>query len=242
LLSSRYIFTYCKVRYEILFDESRNRATNAARKGLLARIEEWTESGETFLPVPEKLAGDTYKDVATALIYLPSNLLPSEIKKDNLGHLLQQEVDLRVAYLHGLRSGIRGAVKAVNSAEKSKASTAKGQRPNTKANDQIRTLDRLRDSLVNTHNEAFDRLVQIGKRMGKDYHHGFQHLEAKDLCRKWTMGGRQVGDSRRCDGSLWTGAGRVNISSGPSGGLSSVADDEDEESTGNVECLVIEYC
>jgi hypothetical protein len=174
---------------------------------------------------------DAYKDVANAVIYLPSTLLPSQIKRDNLGHLLQQEVDLRVAHLHGLRSAIRGAVKAVNSAEQGKASTARGQRPNTKANDQIRALDHLKASLVHSHNEAFDRLVQIGQRMGEKYQHGFQRLEEKDLRRKWTLGGRQLGDSRRSDGSLWTGAGRVNLSSGSSGPLLAVVKDMDEYST-----------
>jgi hypothetical protein len=207
---------------------------NGAWKKLLGWMEDWTEAGEKFLPPPDHLVSGTYKDITNAVIYLPSDLLPSQIKKENLGHLLQQEVDLRVAQLHGFRSAIRGAVKAVNSAEQSKASTARGQRPNTKANDQIRTLDHLKASLVNSHNEAFKRLVQIGKRMGEKYHNGFQLLEEKDLRRKWTLGGRQLGDSRRSDGSLWTGAGRVNLSSGSSGAFLSVVEDVDEDVAGRV--------
>jgi small-conductance mechanosensitive channel len=204
------------IRYKILFDDSRHRATQGTRKKLLARIEEWVEGAEKFVQVPEDIARQIYKDVTSATIYLPSQLDRSQIKVENLSPLLQQEVEFQIAQLHGLRSQLRGAVKAVNAAEQTKASTARGQRPNTKANAQIRALDHCRDPLLNSHNKALNRLQEISKKMNEDYNEGFTELREQDLHRKWTMGGRQVGDSRRTDGSLWTGAGRADISAGPS--------------------------
>jgi hypothetical protein len=182
--------------------------------------------------VPEDLASQAYDDVAFSPVYLPSHLDRNKIKDLNLSALLRQEVQLRVAQLHGLRSLLRGAVKAINAAEQTKASTARGQRPNTKANTQIRTLDHCRDSLLNSYNKALKRLKEIGKKMNEDYHEGLKELKEEDLRRKWTMGGRQVGDSRRTDGSLWTGAGRADISSGPSSSHFSQAEDDDREQTG----------
>jgi hypothetical protein len=199
-----------------LFDDARARATKGSRKKLLAWIEEWVEGAEMFMRIPENIACQVYEDVASAAIYLPSQLDYSKIKAENLSVLLQQEVEFCVAQLHSLHSQLRGAVKAVNAAEQTKASTARGQRPNTKANTQIRTLDHCRDSLLNLHNLALKKLTQIGKKMNEDYHEGFKELKEEDLRRKWTMGGRQVGDSRRTDGSLWTGAGRADISAGRS--------------------------
>jgi hypothetical protein len=187
--------------------------------------------------MPDSLSNDAYKDVTSAVIYLPSNLLSSRIKRDNLGPLLQQEVELRIAQLHGFCCDIWGAVKAVNTGEMAKASTAKGQRPNTKANDGIWTLDHLKGSFVNLHNEAFARLVRIGQKMGEEYYYRFQRLEDKDLQRKHTLGGRQLGDSHRTDGSLWTGAGRALTGAGPSGAFED--GDDNEESKGKLVWLVI---
>jgi hypothetical protein len=69
--------------------------------------------------------------------------------------------------------------------------------------------------------------------MNEDYNEGFTELREADLRRKWTMGGRQVGDSRRTDGSLWTGAGRADMSAGPSSAHLSRVEGDDREQTGN---------
>jgi hypothetical protein len=221
------------IRYEILFDDSRDRATKGTRKKLLTRIEEWVEGTEKFVHVPEDIACQIYKDVTSATIYLPSQLDRSKIKAENLSPLLQQEVEFRIAQLHGLHSQLRGAVNAVNAAKQMKVSTARGQRFNTKANAQIRALDHCRDSLLNSHNKALKQLQEISKKMNEDYTEGFTELREEYLCQKWTMGGWQVGDSRRTDGSLWTGTGRADISAGPSSAHLSQVEGDNREQTGN---------
>jgi hypothetical protein len=87
-----------------MFDDSRDRATNGTRKKLLARIEEWIEGAEKFMHVPEDIACQVYKDVTSAMIYLPSQLDRKKIKAENLSPLLQQEIEFCIAQLHGLRS------------------------------------------------------------------------------------------------------------------------------------------
>jgi hypothetical protein len=103
-----------------LFDDSRHWATKGTRKKLLAHIEEWVEGAEKFMHVPEDITCQIYKDITSAMIYLPSQLDHSKIKVENLSPLLQQEMEFWITQLHGLCSQLQGAVKAVNAAKQTK--------------------------------------------------------------------------------------------------------------------------
>ena len=67
-------------RYEIQFDDSRNKATQGTQKKLLTCIEEWVEGAAKFMHVLEDIMHQVYKDVTSATIYLPSQLDARRLK------------------------------------------------------------------------------------------------------------------------------------------------------------------
>ena len=90
-------------------------------------------------------------------------------------------------------------MKLMDVARIKKASTARGQDANTRANAKIAVLEDRRDFTIAEYNRVRRKLLKLGD----DYVGGFPAMSLSDLYRKSTVDGRNVGDSKRTDGKFW---------------------------------------
>jgi hypothetical protein len=158
--------------------------------------------------VRERAAAEADNSLRDMILYLPSDLEAMEIQEGGLKNLLDEEIALRDAILNDLVCNIRNDVMRVENAWGDKEESARGQKANLRANDGIRELELARDTHITEYNAIRTKLEQLEHPLAEDH----PRITDESLKRKSTTDGRQVGDSRRRDGSIW----RNDISAGPS--------------------------
>jgi hypothetical protein len=159
--------------------------------------------------VTERAALEAYKSLRDAVLYLPSDLDAAEIMA-GLQTLFDEEMVLRDAVLNDLVDNIRTDVTRVENAWGDKEESARGQKANLRANDGIRELELARDAHITEYNAVRSKFERLEHPLAEDH----PIITDESLKRKSTIDGRQVGDSRRRDGSIW----RTDIGAGPSTG------------------------
>jgi hypothetical protein len=157
--------------------------------------------------VAERAALDAGKSLRDAIFYLPSDLDAKEIE-GGLQTLFNEEMVLRDAVLNDLVDNIRTGVTRVENAWGDKEESARGQKANLRANDGIRELELARDVHITEYNAVRLKFEQLRHPLAEDH----PRITDESLRHKSTTDGRQVGDSRRRDGSIW----RTDIGAGPS--------------------------
>jgi hypothetical protein len=178
-------------------------------RSLVRKIKAWRDLQATFMPhVGECAAKEADKSVRDMILYLPSDLDAMEIQEGGLKTLLDEEMALRDAILNDLVYNIRNDVMRVENAWGDKEEGARGQKANLRANDGIRELELARDTHITEYNAVRTKFERLKHPLAEDH----PRITDESLKRKSTTDGREVGDSRRRDGSIW----RNNISAGPS--------------------------
>ena len=178
-------------------------------RSLVRKVKAWRELQATFMPhVSECTAREVGKSLRDTILYLPSDLDAMEIQKGELKTLLDEEMALRDAILNDLVYNIRNDVMRVENAWGDKEEGARGQKANLRANDGIRELELARDTHITEYNAVRIKFEQLEHPLAEDH----PRITDESLKRKSTTDGRQVGDSRRRDGSIW----RNDIGAGPS--------------------------
>jgi hypothetical protein len=122
--------------------------------------------------------------------------------------LLDEEMALRDAILNDLIYNICNDVMRVENAWGDKEESARGQKANLRANDGIRELELARDTYIMEYNAVQTKFERLKHPLAEDH----PRITDESLKHKSTTDGRQVGDSRRRDGSIW----RNDIGASPS--------------------------
>jgi hypothetical protein len=192
--------TKISYRARILAKRSKNQSTAKEEADLHRELESWLPRRAKFMGAThEHSETEDASDIVTMPLRLPSDLPMNEIRKLGFLSLLQREVDLRHGQLCTIILQCRTTVKLMDVARVKKASTARGQDANTRANAKIAVLEDRRDFTIAEYNRVRRKLL----RLGDDYLGGFPAMTIADLYRKSTVDGRNVGDSKRTDGKFW---------------------------------------
>jgi hypothetical protein len=183
-----------------------------AKATLLQRIELWRAKQAQLMPqVFECLTTAKYDDLLCATLHLPTDCSLSDICQYKLEALLKEEVVLREAQLQDFVLHLQLTVSSLSLAGHAKKSSARGQAPNTRANDLLNQLKDYRDALLDDYNWVRAKLTKLDVSYARDFKPA---LTKADLFKKLTEDGRNVGDSKRLDGALW--AYRPDDYAGPS--------------------------
>jgi hypothetical protein len=148
----------------------------------------------------ERLMNAEYDDLLSATLHLPTDFSLSEVHQHKLEALLKEEVVLWEAQLQNFVLHLRLTVSSLTLAGHAKKSSARGQAPNTRANDLLNQLKDYRDALLEDYNWVHAKLTRVDVSYARDFK---PTLTKADLFKKSTEDGRNVGDSRRPDGALW---------------------------------------
>jgi hypothetical protein len=178
-------------------------------RSFVRKVKAWRELQASFMPhVGERAAAEVDKSLRDLILYLPSDLDAKEIQDGGLKTLLDEEMALRDAILNDLVCNICNDVMRVENAWGDKEESTCGQKANLRANDGIRELELARDTHITEYNAVRTKLERLEHPLAEDH----PRITDESLTRKSTTNGRQVGDSRRRDGSIW----RNDIGAGPS--------------------------
>jgi hypothetical protein len=149
-----------------------------------------------------------YSDILDARLYLPSELSPDDVTRYGLQRLVSEETSLREAQLFKLLAQLRRSVTTISAANRWKQADARGQGPNTKAQERINALQNEQIVLLQFYNSCVDAMPKL------DSGPEFSRLTQDDLKRKLTVHRREVGSSKQAEGRLYHRPGRADTSVG----------------------------
>jgi hypothetical protein len=155
---------------------------------------------------PEAEAPDleTHGQIESERLWLPSDWTEDERITLGLSGLADCERELREAEVHEYLNAARSSVKVISAMSNQKKIHARGQAQNTRALSSIKEEEKRRDQAVIDYNSAREALLRLlpleERRAGEER---LPVLSVQDTYRKPPQGRREVGDSRRRDGSAW---------------------------------------
>jgi hypothetical protein len=145
-------------------------------------------------------------------LFLPSFFPSSQRSSLSLSDLADEEAELREGQLLECIMTLRSTVKSISWFHRYRRENDRGQRQNALARSNIDSAISLRDRTLKLYNESRGTLQSLNS-LGPEGR--FPPLSQQDLFRKSTWDKRQVGDTYRPDGRVWS-AGRVGDDDGGS--------------------------
>jgi len=145
-------------------------------------------------------------------LFLPSDFSQSERIHLGLVQLAENQQQLLEGTAYDVLHRIRTLIKALNITKHDKAKNSRGQVANTRARSKIKDIEFQRDVSIMEYNAIRGVLLSLGLSPNDTQ---FRPLTLKDTQMKRTNIRRQVGDSHRVDGFLWTNTG-IGMGSRPS--------------------------
>ncbi|KAF8074505.1 hypothetical protein FPV67DRAFT_1725303 [Lyophyllum atratum] len=190
--------------------ESTRTDISTGREKLSSRISKWRSLQKSVMaPIGDRvLAQSVSKAFADTpeceILFLPSDFTAEERVTFNLTELAQSEYQLREGAAFDALRSVRNIVKTLGTIGHEKKTQDYGQMRNTRSNNQILATKARLDAAISHYNKTRVAMILLGLDE-KDLM--FPPLELKDTFRQSTLAKRQVGDSRRSDGPIWTMTG-----------------------------------
>ena len=139
------------------------------------------------------------KNVEDTILHLPSDFTATERLELKLEPLAHEEKLLREGELVDALAEVRDTAQHLTCARTRKQKHARHQRQNTRTLSQVLEAENERNAAIEDYNAARVQLLRL-----VDEDPRFPPLTIKDTFRKSTELKRQVGDSRRGEGKIWS--------------------------------------
>jgi hypothetical protein len=140
--------------------------------------------------------------VEDANLFLPSSMMSSEHDTSGILSLAAEEITLREAQAHESILQLRLTMKAIAILHRQRKRHVRGQRQSTRARSKIHSIEATRDRFLTIYNTSREALIALGRLNPSEER--LPLLTLDDLRRKSTMDNRQINDTYRSDGRIWT--------------------------------------
>lgn len=205
------------------------------RTKLSTRIDKWRKEQTRFMrSIAPQLVGQSAEEPEDRCLFLPSDFSASDRQKFRLLGLGNKQVQMLEVALGDIINTLQTTCKTLTAAYERKIKHARGQDANTRSNQEIRSIEAKRETLIADYMLFRDALHALGALDEVKW----RPLTAKDTFRKSTEKRRTPGDSQVTEGNLWnmTRAGFSTSDPKIAGGLlfehGNVGEDEDEDDEG----------
>lgn len=166
----------------------------------------------------------TSTEVEDEILYLPSDLNSSQRKALQLTQLVEMEQQIRIGELYDTVKSVQRAAKAYSVTHMKKREDDRGTNMGLRSVLGLKKIEVERDSCIADYNRARLALIRLDFPSAESV----PVLRVEDTKRRSTFQGRQAGDSRRTDASLF----RIPVLSDDND--DSESEDEDEQRVGEV--------
>ncbi|KZV59865.1 hypothetical protein PENSPDRAFT_719810 [Peniophora sp. CONT] len=192
--------------------KSYERELASRRSKLIVRISKWRRQQLEIMPcVARKLEATADSDTDTPVehetLWLPSDFDHEERTTLGLTELASHESRLLEGECHDAIEAIKACTRQLDVMRRYQKDRARGQEQNSRALTELYTAERAQEQHLLHYAEARAGLIALGFMSADDPDTEFPELTKADTYRKATEDGRNIGDSRREDGSLWARAG-----------------------------------
>lgn len=190
--------------------ESGQKEIQDRRKRLMTRLAKWRSAQKYHMTFVGDLIAKSLVSRKGSnkpeddLLFLPSDLLPSQRNTPIMLILSNKEQRLREGQAFDALRSVQTAVKMVVALRDDKKKHARGQAQNTRANTKVRHAEVLRDIAMADYTAARMAMIALGHESTQI---NFPPLTLQDTYRRSTYAKRALGDSRRIDGRMWTMTG-----------------------------------
>jgi hypothetical protein len=192
-------------QYKELPLDSLKRDICARRGKLQARINKWRTSQKRIMPkVADRVLGEAPCNIEVEELFLPSCMDSAdrlEVGAVELGH---EEGKLREGAAFDALRATQTAVKALKNLQDHKVKNSRGQAQSTRSVNQIADTEAIRNIRIGAYNNHRRAMISLSMFGENELNSPFPRLEVKDTFMKSTVDRRQLGDSQRMDGILWT--------------------------------------
>ncbi|KAJ3757151.1 hypothetical protein EV360DRAFT_84276 [Lentinula raphanica] len=198
--------------------ENPSKELKIRRTKLANRIATWRKLQDQYMPsIGPYSHGQEQEDTENEALLLPSDFTAAERRQHGLVGLANKQVQMLEIALGELIQALQTTVKTLSAAYERKHKHASGQDANTRANNELRTIENKRNNLISDYAvfrqnlQALDSLDNLK----------WPSLGIQDTFRKPTEIRRAPGDSRRRDGALWqmSSTGRSSVQAEFASGL-----------------------
>ncbi|KAJ3777023.1 hypothetical protein FB446DRAFT_784650 [Lentinula raphanica] len=180
------------------------------RTKLSNRISRWRKLQDQYMPsIGPHSHGQEQEDTENESLLLPSDFTASERRQHGLVGLANKQVQMLEIALGELIQALQTTVKTLSAAYERKHKHASGQDANTRANNELRTIENKRSNLISDYAMFRQNLQALDSLDNTKW----PSLGIQDTFRKPTETRRAPGDSRRRDGALWqmSSTGRSSV-------------------------------
>lgn len=185
---------------------------SSRRTKLVGRLTKWRATQASLLPLVDVI-GRQDCPIEKEQLFLPSDFDLAKRQSLNLVSLGVNEARLREGQAFDALLKIRSHVKAIRTMLHRKAKDVRGVTAHTRSMACIKDAESRRDAQIAIYESARQALIRLDV-MDDSCDSQFPKLEEKDLERNSTEARRQVGDSKRYDGKMWSVHGRKGVSNG----------------------------
>lgn len=169
------------------------------------RLERWRELQAIHMPSIKNTvlshAPSTSSDME--LLFLPSHFSPSERADLSLSALASEEAELREAQVLECILQLRRVTKSLYSLQALKKKETQSQAVGTRSNVHRKSMEHNQHSLLKIYGKGREALASLSP-LDSKLQTRFPPLSMSDLLRKPTVEKREVGDSHRGEGHLWS--------------------------------------
>jgi hypothetical protein len=174
------------------------------RSKIADRLRKWRKDQQTIMPgVADYILRDKSDHIENEPLFLPSYFTADVRREINATELGEEEGQLREGAAFDALGDTRNAVKVRMTLNKDKAKSRRGVAQNTRMRRLVTNAEKERDLYIRRYNDHRRAMINLGVVDENDKDLAFPPLEVKDTLLKSTKGIRQLGDSRRVDGSIW---------------------------------------
>jgi hypothetical protein len=205
--------------------ESLEKEIGSRRAKLQLRITHWRAEQKLIMPnVANHILEADPCDVELENLFLPSCLDTHARLQAEVTDLGIEEGKLREGAVFDALHMTQTAVKTISTLQGNKAKNSRGQAQNTRSVKTIGDVEACRNLHIDSYNAHRMAMISLGIINADDPKSPFPPLQLKDTFMKSTTQRRQLGDSRRTDGILWSFPTTNNIP--PSNGVPPITSKE----------------
>jgi hypothetical protein len=169
------------------------------RKKLSVRLAKFFNEQAKAMPTITGRSQSKPKKVEDTILHLPSDFNATQRLELKLEPLAREEKLLREGELVDALAEVRETAQHLSCARARKQKHARGQRQNTRALGQLLAAEQDRNAAIEDYNAS---RLRLGNLVDEDPR--FPPLTIKDTFRKSTELKRQIGDSKRGEGKIWS--------------------------------------
>jgi hypothetical protein len=180
------------------------------RERLRKRIDTWRSIQKTLVPqigdlvAQQAISGKTAGLPEKEALYVPSDFGEGDRIRYDLVTLGENQRRLLQGTACDYVAKIKTVSKTIDSGKADKKLQEYAQRGHTRAGEQIRNIEKIRQRCIDDYSATRDAMIALGMSPEDP---SYPPLTLKDTFRKATHSKRAIGDSRQFDGLAWTRTG-----------------------------------